>query len=105
MQAEVGLAAMDTSRWRQQDWGQSNHRQNLSRVAAHRAGCRVPGIRRASIAVSALRDAAGFDAADHRWRRAAMGQWRHALHVLVCEVQGERALLAVHMSTAPSLLL
>ena len=32
MQAEVGLAAMDTSRWRQQDWGQSNHRQNLSRV-------------------------------------------------------------------------
>lgn len=32
MQAEVGLAAMDTSRWQQQDWGQSNHRQNLSRV-------------------------------------------------------------------------
>ncbi|MHC2113929.1 hypothetical protein ACYPJF_00265 [Stenotrophomonas geniculata] len=32
MQAEVGLAAMDTMRWEQQDWGQSNHRQNLSRV-------------------------------------------------------------------------
>lgn len=32
MPAEVGLAAMDTARWQQQDWGQSNHRQNLSRV-------------------------------------------------------------------------
>jgi len=32
MQAEVGLAAMDGARWQQQDWGQSNHRQNLSRV-------------------------------------------------------------------------
>ncbi|WP_294997113.1 hypothetical protein [uncultured Stenotrophomonas sp.] len=32
MQAEVGLVAMDTARWQQQDWGQSNHRQNLSRV-------------------------------------------------------------------------
>lgn len=32
MQAEVGLAALGSERWRQQDWGQSNHRQNLSRV-------------------------------------------------------------------------
>ncbi|MGE8217953.1 MAG: hypothetical protein ACN6RD_17315 [Stenotrophomonas maltophilia] len=32
MQAEVGLAALEGERWRQQDWGQSNHRQNLSRV-------------------------------------------------------------------------
>lgn len=32
LQAEVGLAAMDSHRWQQQDWGQSNHRQNLSRV-------------------------------------------------------------------------
>ncbi|MGF6416965.1 hypothetical protein ABH900_000426 [Stenotrophomonas sp. AN71] len=32
MQAEVGLVAMESARWRQQDWGQSNHRQNLSRV-------------------------------------------------------------------------
>lgn len=32
MRAEVGLAAMDAMRWQQQDWGQSNHRQNLSRV-------------------------------------------------------------------------
>ncbi|HEL3831126.1 TPA: hypothetical protein UMX25_004345 [Stenotrophomonas maltophilia] len=32
MQAEVGLVAMDSARWQQQDWGQSNHRQNLSRV-------------------------------------------------------------------------
>ncbi|OBU68497.1 hypothetical protein A9K58_06725 [Stenotrophomonas maltophilia] len=30
--SDVGLAAMDCTRWRQQDWGQSNHRQNLSRV-------------------------------------------------------------------------
>ena len=27
-----------------------------------------------------------------------MGQWRHALHVLVCEVPGERALLAVQLT-------
>lgn len=32
MRAEIGLVAMDTMRWQQQDWGQSNHRQNLSRV-------------------------------------------------------------------------
>lgn len=32
LQADVGLAAMDSDRWQQQDWGQSNHRQNLSRV-------------------------------------------------------------------------
>lgn len=32
MQAEVGLVALESDRWQQQDWGQSNHRQNLSRV-------------------------------------------------------------------------
>ena len=32
MPADVGLALLDSARWQQQDWGQSNHRQNLSRV-------------------------------------------------------------------------
>jgi hypothetical protein len=32
MEAEVGLVAMHGQRWQQQDWGESNNRQNLSRV-------------------------------------------------------------------------